>query len=94
MQIPDLRKKPVGRTTIDQTNVTLEDIVERIANRTDGGVNSALGRFEETAESRFGRDLNRRLDEVIETCELMKRRVNDIRYELNSEDRERRIRNS
>lgn len=84
----DLRKKDPTRKVIDRTSVVLEDIIDAIVE-----YSGHLARFEETAQSRFGMVANQSMDKMIERCELLKRRVNDIRHDINNSDRNKRREN-
>lgn len=76
--LPDLKNPEPGRKKVDRTNVVMEDIVDALVKATP-----SLHRFIEAEESRYGGEFNRYADKIIETVELLKRRVNDIRGELN-----------
>jgi len=79
---PDLRTPASGRSAVDKTNVTVQDIAGALVK-----MNEAVTRFEQEADSRFGMLVNRRADEIIVLLEDFKRRVNDTRRAINLLDR-------
>lgn len=82
--IPDLRTKEPHREAIDRTNVVMEDIVDKLLS-----ASGHLCRFEEEGDSKFGGVFVTALRQTRETIELLERRVNDIRQEMNRADREK-----
>lgn len=81
----DLREKDPSRGgNIDRTNVVFTDIVDCLIE-----ASGHLERFQAMGESRFGMVANQSLDKIISTAELLKRRINDIRKDIN--DRSRHI---
>lgn len=83
VEFPDLRNPdPERGNKIDRSNVVMDDMIKALVE-----VDKWITRFEVTAESRNGWITNHRLDDLIELCNHMKRRINDIRREINVEYR-------
>ena len=79
----DLRHKDPSRgKTIDKTNVDYEDLIDQMIE-----VSKALDRFDSEGTSRFGGLLISSLDKLTERSELLKRRVADIRRDINKKGR-------
>jgi hypothetical protein len=77
---PDIRHVDPRREVIDAKTIVFDDLTNAFI-----AVNNATTRFEEEMDSRFGMLLNRRVDELEDALKLYKRRVNDIRKEINME---------
>lgn len=79
---PDIRHVDPRRSEVDAKTIVFDDLTNAFI-----AVNDATTRFEEEMDSRFGMLLNRRADDLIDALQLYKRRVNDIRKEINTEIR-------
>lgn len=88
--VPNLRHPEPGSKGVTRQNIVMQHIIDCIANKTGHDLNAHILRFEEEGTSRFGMVLVQYIDEMIGKLELLKGRVNDIRYEINAEDREKR----
>lgn len=82
---PDIRHINPSRESITERTVVVDDVTNALIEW-----NKAVARFEEEQDSRFGMLANRRADELIDLIQLYKRRVNDIRKEINEEIRRQR----
>lgn len=77
---PDLNHKEPGRSKIDRTNVSIEDVVDNIVE-----ISKAWARYEMTIESRHATLTCQRGRDAINTIEDLMRRVRDTQNRFNRE---------
>jgi hypothetical protein len=83
---PNIRNIDPSREVVDTKTVVFDDLTNAFI-----ALNNAVTRFEDEGDSRFGMLVCRRIDDMSKALDLYRRRVNDVRREINTEIRRQKM---